>query len=291
MLRLNNELETKMKIAGYEIFTIEGGYIGLDGGAMFGVVPKTLWNRTNPADEANRIKLALRLLVLQNPQRIILIDTGVGHKLNDKLNNIYAVDYSQYEPVKELRKRGIEPEEVTDVIITHLHFDHIGGATWYDGDTLKLTYPNAKHYVQGEQWYWANNPSIKDRASYMPENFAPIEKAGNLVQLDGPGELFSGIEMLVMYGHTAGMQLPKIFDNQKTLLYCADLLPTASHVPLPYIMGYDNNPLTTLEEKKRILPQAADEKWIMAYEHDPFRAAGMVEMTDKGYKNVRDIAL
>ncbi len=280
-----------MNISGYEIFTIEGGYIGLDGGAMFGVVPKTLWNRTNPADEANRIKLALRLLVLRGNDRIILVDTGVGHKLNDKLKNIYAVDYSQYEPVKALAEKGIKPEEVTDVIITHLHFDHIGGATWYDGEKLKLTYPNAKHYVQGEQWYWANNPSIKDRASYMPENFAPIEEAGRLVQLDGPGELFPGVEMLVMYGHTSGMQLPKISDGKKTLLYCADLLPTASHIPLPYIMGYDNNPLTTLEEKKRILPQAAEEKWIMVYEHDPFRTAGIVELTDKGYKHVQDISI
>ena len=280
-----------MKIAGYEIFTIEGGYIGLDGGAMFGVVPKTLWNKSNPADEANRIQLALRLLVIRNKERIILVDTGIGHKLNDKLNKIYAVDYSQYEPVKSLAKKGIKPEDITDVIITHLHFDHIGGATWYDGEQLKLTFPNAKHYIQGEQWYWANNPSIKDQASYMPENFALIKEAGNLVELSGPGELFPGIEMLVMYGHTSGMQLPKISDDKNTLLYCADLLPTASHLPLPYIMGYDINPLITLEEKKRILPQAVDGNWIMVYEHDPFRTAGSVQMTEKGFTHLENIVL
>jgi glyoxylase-like metal-dependent hydrolase (beta-lactamase superfamily II) len=278
-----------MNIAGYDIFTIEGGYIALDGGAMFGVVPKTLWSRSNPADEKNRIKLALRLLVLRGNGRIILVDTGVGHKLNDKLKKIYAVDYTQYEPVKELALHGIKPEEVTDVILTHFHFDHIGGATWYDGDKLKLTYPNANHYVQGEQWYWANNPSIKDQASFMPENFTLIKNEGKLIELDGPGELFPGIEMLVMYGHTAGMQLPKISDSNNTLLYCADLLPTASHIPLPYIMGYDNNPLITLEEKKRILPLAFEENWVFLYEHDPYRIAGTVEKTDKGYQHGKDI--
>jgi glyoxylase-like metal-dependent hydrolase (beta-lactamase superfamily II) len=280
-----------VNIAGYDIYTIEGGYIALDGGAMFGVIPKVIWNRSNPADEKNRIKLALRLLVLRGNDRVILIDTGVGHKMNDKLSNIYGVDYSQYEPVKELALIGIKPDEITDVILTHLHFDHIGGAVWHDGNQLRLTYPNAKHYVQGEQWYWANNPSSKDRASFMKENFSLLEDSGKLVELDGPCELFPGIEMLVMYGHTAGMQLPKIFDSNNTLLYCADLLPTASHIPLPYIMGYDNNPLVTLEEKKRLLPLAVEEKWILLYEHDPFRVAGTVELTDKGYKHGKDIML
>lgn len=280
-----------MKIGPYEIFTVETGYAWLDGGAMFGVIPKVLWNKTNPSDDLNRIQLALRTMVIKNDGKIILVDTGVGQKMNEKLSNIYNVDHTNYELVKGLAREEIKPEEITDVIVTHLHFDHIGGATYYDGEILKLTFPNATYHVQGEQWYWANNPSMKDRASYMPENFKPIEKAGKLNELSGPCELFPGIEMLVMYGHTAGMQLPKISDGRSTLLYCADLLPTASHIPLPFIMGYDNNPLITLEEKKRILPQAVEENWILVFEHDPLCKAGTVQKTEKGFRLKEEVSL
>ena len=280
-----------MNIGAYEIFTIESGYISLDGGAMFGVVPKVLWQRTNPADERNRIQLALRTMVIRNEQRTILVDAGVGEKMNDKLSDIYNVDQSVHSLKNGLAKKGIAPEDITDVIVTHLHFDHVGGATYYEGNELKLTFPNATYHVQGEQWYWANNPSDKDRASYMPENFKPIEQAGKLHELDGPGELFPGIEVLVMYGHTAGMQLPKISDGKTTLLYCADLMPTASHIPLPFIMGYDNNPLITLQEKKRLLPQVVKENWILVFEHDPFRAAGTVEETEKGFRLKDEVVL
>jgi len=280
-----------MKIGKYEVFTIETGYVSLDGGAMFGVVPKTLWERTNPADERNRIQLALRTMVIKDEQRTILVDAGIGYKMNDKLSDIYNVDHSVHSLKSGLADKGITPEDITDVIVTHLHFDHVGGAVYYDRDELKLTFPNAVYHVQGEQWYWANNPTDKDRASYMPENFKPIADAGRLVELDGPGEIFPGIEMLVMYGHTAGMQLPKISDGKTTLLYCADLIPTASHIPLPFIMAYDNNPLITLEEKKRILPQVVKENWILVFEHDPFRAAGTVEKTEKGYRLKEEIDL
>ena len=280
-----------MKIGNYEIFTVETGYISLDGGAMFGVIPKNLWNKTNPADEQNRILLALRTLVIKDDKKIILVDTGVGHKLTEKLSDIYNVDYRNHELLAGLKARNITPGQVTDVIVTHLHFDHIGGATWYDGDTLKLTFPDAVHHVQGEQWHWALEPSEKDRASYMPENFLPIEQAGRLHILDGPGNLFPGIDLLVMYGHTHGMQLPKIYNGQKTVLYCTDLIPTASHIPLPWNMAYDNNPMFTLQEKKRILPLAARENWILVFEHDPYRAAGTVELTDKGYRLKEEITL
>lgn len=272
-----------MKIGPYEIFTVQTGYVSLDGGAMFGVVPKILWNKTNPADELNRIQLALRTLVINGNDRLILIDAGVGSKMNEKLQKIYKVDHQEHELEQGLAEKGITFDQVTDVIITHLHFDHVGGATIEENGVLKPTFPNAKYYVQGEQWYWANHPSEKDRASYMPENFKPIEEAGQLVELDGPKELFPGIEVLVMYGHTHGMQLPKISDGKSTLLYCADLIPTASHIPLPWIMAYDNNPLITLEEKKRLLPKAAEENWILVFEHDPFRPAGTVVQTEKGY--------
>ncbi len=280
-----------MHIAGYEIFTVETGYVSLDGGAMFGVVPKTLWSKTNPADEYNRIQLALRTMVIRNETHTILVDTGVGQKMNEKLSKIYNVDLREYELIKSLKEKGISPEDITDVIVTHLHFDHIGGATYYENGELKLTFPNARYHVQGEQWYWANNPSEKDRASYMPENFKPIEEEGKLVELEGPKEIFPGIEVLVFYGHTSGMQLPKISDGKQTLLYCADLMPTASHIPLPYIMAYDNNPLVTLEEKKRLLPKIVEENWTLVFEHDPFRAAGTVELTDKGFRLGKEVQI
>ena len=280
-----------MKIGDYDISTMETGSISLDGGAMFGVVPKTLWQKTNPADELNRIKLALRIMVLRSKDRLIVVDTGVGNKLNEKLSKIYNVDYSIYNLHSELQKKGIKANDVTDVIITHLHFDHVGGATYYDNGELKLTFPNAIHHIQGEQWHWGTEPSEKDRASYMPENYLPIQEQGKLNELPGPCTLFPGIDLLVMYGHTHGMQLPKIYDSKNPLLYCADLIPTASHIPLPYIMGYDNYPMNTLEEKRRILPQAVDENWILAFEHDPVRAAGTVELTDKGYRLKEEIKL
>lgn len=280
-----------MKIGDYDIFIIETGYISLDGGAMFGVVPKTLWQKTNPADEFNRIVLALRLLVLRSSDKLIIVDTGVGNKLNDKLIKIYNVDHSKYDLISGLNKNGINPEGVTDVIVTHLHFDHVGGATYYDDGELKLTFPNAIHHVQGEQWYWGTNPSEKDKTSYMPENFMPILEQAKLNELPGPGTLYDGIDLLVMYGHTHGMQLPKVYDSKNTLLYCADLIPTASHIPLPYIMGYDNNPMTTLEEKKRILSQTVKENWTLVFEHDPFHHGGTVELTDKGYKLKEEIKL
>ncbi len=280
-----------MKIGNYEIFTVETGYVSLDGGAMFGVVPKVLWSKTNPADELNRIVLAMRVMVIKSDDRLILVDTGVGHKLNEKLSNIYNVNHKAHDLEKDLQAHGIKVEDVTDVIITHLHFDHTGGATTIKDGQVQPTFPNAKYYIQGEQWYWANNPSEKDRASYMPENFKPIEEAGQLVQLDGPKELFPGIEVLVMFGHTHGMQLVKVSDGEQTLLYCADLMPTVSHIPLPYIMAYDNNPLITLEEKKRLLPQAVEENWILVFEHDPFRAAGRVVKTDKGFSLSEEVSL
>jgi glyoxylase-like metal-dependent hydrolase (beta-lactamase superfamily II) len=280
-----------MRIGPYEIFTIETGYISLDGGAMFGVIPKNLWNKTNPADESNRILLALRTLIIRSQDKIILVDAGVGSKLNEKLSSIYKVDHRNFQLLRGLQRRKITPEDITDIIITHLHFDHIGGATYLEDGEIRLTFPNALHHIQGEQWHWANNPSEKDRASYMPENFSPIQKAGKLNILDGPCDLFPGIKLLVMYGHTHGMQLPKISDGKNTLLYCADLIPTASHIPLPYNMAYDNNPLFTLQEKKRLLPLAVKENWILVFEHDPFRTAGTVEQTDKGFQLKAEIAI
>ena len=274
-----------MKIGEFNISTIETGYVSLDGGAMFGVVPKTLWSRTNPADELNRIILAMRLMVIKYQDRIIITDAGVGKKLNEKLSQIYNVDHNSYDLESGLKKAGILPGQVTDVILTHLHFDHAGGSTYYDKqDQLQLTFPNAIHHVQKKHWQWALQPSEKDGASFMKENFLPIEEHGRLNLIDGPGEFLPGLNLLLFNGHTPAMQAVLISDNKNTLLYCADIFPTATHIPLPYIMGYDIEPMTTLAEKKEILPRALEENWILLFEHDPYNVAGKLVLTDKGYK-------
>jgi len=280
-----------MQIGNYEVYALETGRFKLDGGAMFGVVPKNLWYRYNPADDQNRIELALRAMLLKSNNRIIIVDNGIGHKLNEKLQKMYAVDFSKYSLEKSLADVGINRKEVTDVILTHLHFDHSGGTTLIENGELKLTFPNATHHIQAEQWNWANSPSEKDRASFFPDNFSLIEKMGKLNLQNGPGEFLPEIEALVMYGHTQGMQLIKVSENEKTIIYCADLIPTASHIPVPWVMAYDNNPLVTLEEKKRLLPQVIKNNWILFFEHDPFRAAGTVQQTEKGFSLKEEIKL
>ncbi len=273
-----------LNVGDYQISFIESGHVSLDGGAMFGVVPKTLWSRTNPADELNRIILSMRLMLIRYEDHLILVDTGVGNKMSDKLKKIYNVDHSRGSLEAGLAAEGLTARDVTDVIVTHLHFDHIGGATWRDekGD-LQLTFPNAIHHVQKKQWEWALNPTEKDGASFMRENFVPIEEHGKLNLIDGEGSLIPGLELIVLNGHTPGMQAVKIRDGQETLFYCADLFPTAAHIPLPYIMGYDVYPLDTLAEKKRILPRAVEENWTLLFEHDPRHIAGKVKQTDRGY--------
>lgn len=273
-----------MKIGIYTVTAFETGYLSLDGGAMFGVVPKTLWSRSNPADELNRIILSMRLLLIRSADKIILVDTGVGRKMNEKLQKIYNVDHHTYNLENGLKNAGIDPDEVTDVIITHMHFDHIGGATYRTNEgSLALTFPNAMHHIQKEQWDWAMNPSEKDGASYMQENYMPIKEHNKLNLIDGPGDLFPGLELVTFNGHTPFMQAPKISDGRQTLFYAADLFPTASHIPLPYIMGYDVLPMQTLAEKKSILPRAVDENWTLLFEHDPFHVAGSIQKTARGF--------
>jgi glyoxylase-like metal-dependent hydrolase (beta-lactamase superfamily II) len=271
-----------MNIGSYEIHAIETGRFALDGGAMFGVVPWVFWSKTNPPDERNRITLAARCLLLIGNSKIILVDTGNGTKWNDKLKDIYRLDNSQFTLETSLARFGVSPKDVTDVILTHLHFDHCGGSTHIVNGKLERTFPNATHYVQKAHWGLAVNPTERDRGSFMKDDYALLNESGQLKFIDGECELFPGISVVVCNGHTAAQQLPVISDGKTTLLFCCDLVPTTSHVPYPYIMGYDLRPLVTLEEKKRLLPKAEKEQWLLFLEHDPKDEMITLKKTEKG---------
>lgn len=273
-----------MKIGNYELHSVQTGLFRLDGGAMFGVVPKPLWSKTNPADETNRIDMCMRSLLLVSGDKKIIIDNGVGYKMSQKLNDIYGVDHSIYTLEHELEKLGFKPEDITDVLMTHLHFDHAGGSTKRnENNELELSFPNAVHHLQKKHWEWGQNPSDRDRASFMPENYNLIQEKGMLKLYDGDFKFDDVISLHTVSGHTPMMQLVKIKDDENTLLFTADLFPMTSHIPLPYIMGYDLFPLTTLDEKKKFLPQIVKEKWILFFEHDAFTEICNVQQTDKGF--------
>ncbi len=272
-----------MTIGNYTLHPIETGRFALDGGAMFGVVPKPLWGKTNLPDERNRIELAARALLIIGDGRKILVDNGNGPKFTEKQRDIYRLDMSQYEMHKSLKLHGLTTDDITDVILTHLHFDHAGGSTYRENGELKPTFRNAKYYVQKAHWLQAMNATEKDRGSFMPDDFMPLKEHGVLEFVDGEFEIFPNISLVVINGHTAAQQLPKISDGKTTLLYCCDLFPTTSHIPLPYIMAYDIRPLMTLEEKKKILSKAVEEDWILFFEHDPVTIAGKVKPSEKGF--------
>jgi len=219
------------------LFPIETCRFRLDGGAMFGVVPKNLWSRTNPADDQNRIDMAARLLLIKRNERTILVDTGLGYKLSDKMREIYNLDFSRFTLEHSLAEVGESVDTITDVIVTHLHFDHVGGAVKKKLDQYVPTFPSARYHVQKQQWQWALNPSERDRASYIPENFLPLKEHGVLNLLDGETDLFPGIHVIPLEGHTFGQQVVLVETDRVKVLYAADLIPIASHIPGPYIMG------------------------------------------------------
>jgi glyoxylase-like metal-dependent hydrolase (beta-lactamase superfamily II) len=271
-----------MRIGKYEIHPVETGRFALDGGAMFGVVPKPLWEKTNPPDEKNRITLAARALLLRGEGRTVLIDTGNGGKFNEKLRTIYRIESAGTDLLTSLARYGVTSGDVTDVILTHLHFDHAGGSTTLvDGEAVP-TFPRARYYVQEEHWRAAHVPTERDRASFFPDDYLPLRNSGVLEFTGGEGEIIPGVSVRLVHGHTAALQCPLIRDGRTTLFYCADLVPTTSHLLLPWIMAYDLRPLVTLEEKRRLLAQAADEDWILFFEHDPQVAAARLQRTEKG---------
>lgn len=264
------ELSTGI-IGNFELTAIETGRFRLDGGAMFGVVPKTLWSKKLPADEKNRISMAMRCLLVKSraTNKIYLIDNGCGTKFNEKMERIYALDYNHSNLENSLNRAGISPSDITDVIFSHLHFDHCGGTTYYDnkGD-LNHLFENATYHVNERHWQNAMNPNVREQASFLKENIEPISESGRLNLVSDHHEFEKGFDMIPVNGHSIGQQLPRIKDDEKTLLFAADLLPTFAHVPIPWVMGYDMYPVQTLEEKETILQIAAENNWYFFMEHD-----------------------
>jgi glyoxylase-like metal-dependent hydrolase (beta-lactamase superfamily II) len=258
-----------MRIGDYEVLSVNAGRFKLDGGAMFGVVPKVLWSRTSPADEVNRIDMAMRCLLIRGRGRILVVDTGAGDKFDETFAAQYSIHDGGHGLVPSLRDRGVAREDVTDVILTHLHFDHCGGTTVLSTEGLKLQFPNARHHVQKEHWEHALQPSERDRVSFLRENFELLDRKQRLSLLEGETELLPGVTVMPVFGHTPAMQLVRVEGGGSTLLYGADLFPLASHLRLPYIMSYDLQPMVTLEEKRRVLPRVVDDGWVLVFEHDP----------------------
>ena len=258
-----------LTLGSWTIHTIETGTLRLDGGAMFGSVPKPIWSKTNPADDRNRIALAARALLLEGEGRRILVDIGVGDKFPPKLADIYAVDHSEHTLERSLAALGIGVQDITDLVLTHLHFDHAGGATRLQSGVLVPRLPRATAYVQRRNWDNAAHPNPRERASYMAENHVPLMEAGLLRLWDGPQRPWPGIELVTADGHTRGQQLLRVSAREGTLYFVADLIPTASHVRIPFVMGYDVAAIETMEEKRQLLTRAAAEGAWICLEHDP----------------------
>lgn len=263
---------------------------GLDGGAMFGIIPRPLWQRTNPADERNRIDLACRTLLVRYDDRDVVVDVGMGTRWDEKERDIYKVGQQDTGMARAMSELGVK--DVSDVILTHLHFDHAGGLSRWDAETSQAlpSFPNAKHWVQRQNWGWAHSPSARDGGSYRPVEFEIFEKGLAEIELvDGIAEILPGIEVLPVHGHTFGMQLVKITTGTATYVHLADLIPTTSHLRDPYVMGYDLQPLITVQEKREILYHAAKEDWILVFEHDPKSAMGRVEFDSPGRPRLVEI--
>jgi glyoxylase-like metal-dependent hydrolase (beta-lactamase superfamily II) len=274
------------RLGRFRLHVLEAGLQQLDGGAMFGVVPKPLWERRIPADARNRIPLALRCLLVETDHALVLIDNGVGNKEDAKFRDIYGIenDGSPTRLEDALRSAGFQPEDVEIMIDTHLHFDHAGGNTFRAADgsaELQLSFPRARYYVQQGEWEFAHRNNERIRASYLPHNFDPVQAAGRLVLLQGEQEIVPGITVLPTPGHTPHHQSVLIESEGQRAIFLADVMPTSAHLPLVWIMGYDVEPLVTLETKRALLQRAQNEDWLLIFEHDPVVAWGKLDGTAK----------
>ncbi|WP_432713774.1 MBL fold metallo-hydrolase [Pedobacter sp.] len=267
------------------LHTIDTGLFKLDGGAMFGVVPKSIWQRTNPADERNLCTWAMRCLLIEDGDRLILIDNGIGDKQDAKFLGHYYL-HGDDTLDSSLAKKGFHRNDITDVFLTHLHFDHCGGSIVREGDKLVPAFKNAVYWSNAQHWDWAVNPNDREKASFLKENILPIQESGQLQFVDDKDgvEFHPGVNIRFAYGHTDAMMLPQIQYKDKTIVYMADLLPSVGHIPLPYIMAYDMFPLKTLTEKKAFLQEATDKNYILYLEHDPINECCSLQQTEKGVK-------
>jgi len=266
-----------LQLGAYTLDVVEAGTFALDGGAMFGIVPKPLWEKKIPADARNRIPEALRCLLVRDGKRVVLVDTGAGDKWTDKERDIFAIDHTRSSMDTELARHGLTRDDVTDVILTHLHFDHAGGATLRNAEgRIVPAFPRATYHVQRRNWAWAHHPTEKDAGSYRPENYEPLAAARQLHLVEGETELFPGIRLVLSEGHTVGLQLVRIESGGTWLTYCADLIPTSAHLRASWGMAYDLYPLTVIEEKKMLVGEAIAEGGILFFEHDPFLPAARV---------------
>jgi glyoxylase-like metal-dependent hydrolase (beta-lactamase superfamily II) len=266
-----------MRLGEFELFSLSDGFFGLDGGAMFGVVPKPVWERTNPPDERNRIRLALRPLLIVAGTERVLVDTGIGDKWDSKNTDMYRIEHTDTIE-SSLARAGFRPVDVTKVVLTHLHFDHAGATTKLNDSGKPVPrFANARYYVQQKEWDLALNPNRRSRAAYLPENFLPLQEAGHLDLVDGDFPLAPGLELHLTGGHTPGHQVVLLRSGGETAIYWGDLIPTRSHIATPYIMGYDLLPLETMEQKEKLVQEAIAGKWLSFLEHDPEYACGVIE--------------
>lgn len=274
-----------------KLYPIQCGKFKLDGGAMFGVVPKTLWERTNPADERNLIELGTRSLLIEDGKKLVLVDCGLGNKQDDKFFGHYSL-WGDDTVEKNLSKFGFVKDDITDVFLTHLHFDHCGGAIEWNKDRTgyQPAFKNAAYWSNENHWEWATNPNPREKASFLPENILPIQESGqlNFLELPTTGNYKFGtdlkMDVIFVDGHTEKQMLPVVRYQGKTIVFAADLIPTAGHVSKVYVMGYDTRPLLTMEEKGKFLQQCIDNEYILFFEHDAHNELGTLKMTDRGVK-------
>ena len=280
-----------MKIGNYDLYSVETSEFGLDGGAMFGIIPKPVWDKKVPADELNRVNMVTRSLLLVSDEKKILIDTGNGTKWEEKYKQIYDINTDQYNIEKSLGKYGFSSEQITDVICTHMHFDHIGGNTKIKSGEVVPTFPNAKYWISEENWKLANHPSQKDAGSFIEHDWKVLAENQMIEIIDGREPFIEGVETIVTHGHTPGLLHPIVSDGSNKLFYGADIFPMVAHIPIPWVMAYDVQPVVTMEEKQKLLQKMEREDWILFFEHDPHIQACSVHKDGKHYKLNKEIKI
>jgi glyoxylase-like metal-dependent hydrolase (beta-lactamase superfamily II) len=274
------------------LYAVNAGHFKLDGGAMFGVVPKSIWHKLNPADDNNMCSWAMRCLLVETNGRLILIDNGMGDKQDAKFFGYYYL-HGDDSLEKSLNSHGFTHNDITDVVLTHLHFDHCGGSIRYNNDRTKLepAFANARYHCSEKHWQWALNPNAREKASFLKENILPIKESGKLNLIGTDSSIVENISFIEVNGHTESMLLPKIKWGHHTVLYMADLIPSAAHLPLPYVMAYDVRPLQTLAEKEKLLNEAAANDYKLFFEHDPSIECISLEKTEKGIRKRETLRL